>query len=95
MTPKHAINAGVPVKAGQGQGVARQGGNCTTTFRMKALMFVSNFVEILIMAAAPVSSINSLTGVVWQAALASILQYHTVNMLQQKNKAPPPLPTRP
>ena len=52
-------------------------------------MFVSTFVGILIVAAAPESSVNLLTGVVWQAALASILQYHTVNMLQQKNKVPP------
>ena len=56
--------------------------------RMKALMFVSTFVRILIVAAAPESSVNSLTGVVWQAALASILQYHTVNMLQQKIRCP-------
>ena len=59
-------------------------------------MFVSTFVQILIVAAAPESSVNSLTGVVWQAALASTLQYHTVNMLQQKKiRCPPPLPTPP
>ena len=94
LTLKHAVNVWVPCKAGQGRGVARQGGN-RTTLRMKALMFVSTFVGILIVAASPKSSVNSLTGVVWQAALASILQYHTVNMLQQKNKVPPPLPTPP
>ena len=51
-------------------------------------MFVSTFVGILIVAVAPKSSVNSLTGVVWQAALASILQYNTVNILQQKNVSP-------
>ena len=35
LTPKHAVNVGVPGKAGQGRGVARQGGNRTTTGTFK------------------------------------------------------------
>ena len=35
LTPKHAVNVGVPDKAGQGQGVAPQGGNRITTGTFK------------------------------------------------------------
>ena len=35
LTPKHAVNVGVPGKAGQCRGVAGHGGNCTTTGTFK------------------------------------------------------------
>ena len=55
LTPKHAVNVGVPGKAGQVRGVAWQGVTALlcVPLRMKALMFNSTFVGILIVAAAP------------------------------------------